>query len=367
MGITVTAINGMGSGEDSSGGSLQNLVGMDDSDHMYFTSDFLAGAGVMSVADTDLEVTENTPNNNQVEVAPGTCYVLNDSYAKNAGLLKFWRVELDAAVDVTIDANVSGNPRIDIICVKVDTGVSPDGTASNVATIVAIAGTPAGSPSVPSTPADHLKLAEVAVADGFVSIIDANITDRRTSVGIQTEKVKIIDDIVYIKDSGGDFRIAMEVDADDNLIVGDQAFNENAIRTMAKARAWASAPTALGSALGKVLLASESYDVGGDFAASAFTAPVDGFYQVTTTLSVTNVDAGDQVIVAMYVNSVQKATTKSYAPTNNDDPSASITDVLEVTAGHDIEMYGAVTGGTESSTTGEHATFMTVNLLNMGS
>jgi hypothetical protein len=65
--------------------------------------------------------------------------------------------------------------RIDIICLKVD-------ASTGVASIVAVAGTPSGSPAVPATPASHYKLAEVAVGISVTTITDANITDRRRSV-----------------------------------------------------------------------------------------------------------------------------------------------------------------------------------------
>jgi hypothetical protein len=65
--------------------------------------------------------------------------------------------------------------RIDIICLKVD-------ASTGVASIVAVAGTPSGSPAVPATPASHYKLAEVAVGISVTTITNANITDRRRSV-----------------------------------------------------------------------------------------------------------------------------------------------------------------------------------------
>lgn len=183
MGIYVTSRDGMGAvSEDSPG--VFSTTGMQEGDYMHMASDFLSQAGVHSVTDGDFEVSESGTPGQSVDVVAGTCYVENSAFAKNSGLTKFWRVESDDTEVVTINPNVSGNPRIDIICVKVDTAVSPDDDASNVATIVAVEGTPAGSPSAPATPADHLKLAEVQVDNGFVTIVDADITDFRQETSL---------------------------------------------------------------------------------------------------------------------------------------------------------------------------------------
>jgi hypothetical protein len=80
----------------------------------------------------------------------------------------------DASETVTI-GTAGVQARIDIICLKVD-------ASTGVASIVAVAGTPSGSPAVPATPASHYKLAEVAVGISVTTITNANITDRRRSV-----------------------------------------------------------------------------------------------------------------------------------------------------------------------------------------
>jgi hypothetical protein len=80
----------------------------------------------------------------------------------------------DASETVTI-GTAGVQARIDIICLKVD-------ASTGVASIVAVAGTPSGSPAVPATPASHYKLAEIAVGISVTTITDANITDTRRSV-----------------------------------------------------------------------------------------------------------------------------------------------------------------------------------------
>jgi len=122
-----------------------------------------------------------------VDVSVGTAYVLNSSWSANSNThTRYWSVINDATVNAVIGANASGNPRIDIITLKVDTAATPDGNASNVGSIYVTAGTPAASPVAPATPSNHLLLANVAVANGAVSIVTANITDKRVSLYLDT-------------------------------------------------------------------------------------------------------------------------------------------------------------------------------------
>ncbi len=81
-----------------------------------------------------------------------------------------------ANVNKAIAANASGNPRIDTVVLR------KDYTAQTVRLAV-LQGTPAGSPVAPSlTQVDgttwEIPLADIAVANGFVTITNANITPR---------------------------------------------------------------------------------------------------------------------------------------------------------------------------------------------
>ena len=103
----------------------------------------------------------------------------------------------DAVKNVLITAADATNPRIDIIVMKCDVSQDPDSAAANIASIIAIAGTPAGSPSAPATPANCLKIGQVAVAAGATSIVTANITDSRTYVTLDPD---VLADIVRQSD-----------------------------------------------------------------------------------------------------------------------------------------------------------------------
>lgn len=122
------------------------------------------------VAFDGLKVTESLTPGMSVVVAPGTGYFYGSGTNANV-MYEFYS---DANETVTI-GTAGVQARIDIICLKVD-------ASTGVASIVAVAGTPSGSPAVPATPASHYKLAEVAVGAGVTTITNANITDTRRSV-----------------------------------------------------------------------------------------------------------------------------------------------------------------------------------------
>lgn len=124
------------------------------------------------VAFDGMKVTESGTPGMSVIVAPGTGYFYGSGTNSNV-MYEFYS---DASETVTIGAS-GVQARIDIICLKVD-------ASTGVASIVAVAGTPSGSPAVPATPASHYKLAEVAVGAGVTTITNANITDTRRSVFI---------------------------------------------------------------------------------------------------------------------------------------------------------------------------------------
>ena len=83
----------------------------------------------------------------------------------------------DADVTVTITAAHATLARIDIIVFKIEDSQYSGG--ANTSSIVAVAGTPSGSPAVPTAPNNSIILAQVAVAALATTITNANITDRR--------------------------------------------------------------------------------------------------------------------------------------------------------------------------------------------
>jgi hypothetical protein len=142
-----------------------------DVDLMAFAKDLFDGNSCV-VGDSDFAVTQNSPLGMSVLVAAGVIY----AYISSVG--SYYRhVLTDATTALTIDANSSGSTRIDLICVKTDLTVTPDSNGGGPASLVVVKGT-AGA-GVPATPANHVKLAEVSVANGAANITNSNITDRR--------------------------------------------------------------------------------------------------------------------------------------------------------------------------------------------
>ena len=179
MSITVTSINGMGSATIS--GSTVVTTGMNAEDHMHFSCDFLTAQGFVGSA--DCAATQNGTPNQTVNVAAGSGYVLNSSWAANStAQTRFWRFVNDASVNVSFAANASGNPRIDSVFAQINTSTTPDASASNVCTFVVVQGTPAGSPTAPATPNNSLRIADITLANGYTQILTANIADQRVRV-----------------------------------------------------------------------------------------------------------------------------------------------------------------------------------------
>lgn len=177
MGWKVKIING----KAPSGGN----GGVSDADLQHIAVNLLTKGITNS---SHLAVTQQGSPNMSVLVATGIGYVFN-----SAGT-NVYVAESDSNATVNIGSNASGNPRIDAIVLKIDTGVSPDLNASNVASLVAVQGTPAASPSAPSDGTIQtavgasnafLRLADVTVANGAASITNANIADKRVPVELR--------------------------------------------------------------------------------------------------------------------------------------------------------------------------------------
>ena len=132
--------------------------------------------GVMSP--NDLNVVQNGTPNMSVNVAAGRAFIRSGNASSIAAGV--YAVMNDATVNVAISASDPTNPRIDLVVIQVrDTNY---GEAASDARITVVTGTPAASPAVPSLASfpNALVLVQVAVAAATTTIVNANITDRRT-------------------------------------------------------------------------------------------------------------------------------------------------------------------------------------------
>lgn len=123
-----------------------------------------------------LEVTANSPIALNVRIASGWAAIVGTTQS-NMGTYVAYN---DAQVTVAITTADPTNPRIDRVVMTVNDSYYT-GSTNNVVFQV-IAGTPAGSPVAPATPANSISLATVAVAAGALSISSGDITDTRVLV-----------------------------------------------------------------------------------------------------------------------------------------------------------------------------------------
>lgn len=129
--------------------------------------------------DEGLRVEATNPTTTQVSVLPGSALVRGIVYIN------------DGTENLTIAANASGNPRIDTIILEADF------TLQTVRLDV-LQGTPAASPTPAAlTQTDNvlwqIPLADIAVANGFITITDADVQSRHewidTAAGVYIDNV----------------------------------------------------------------------------------------------------------------------------------------------------------------------------------
>lgn len=116
-----------------------------------------------------LHVSESSPAAASVDVAPGAALVEGKYY------------QTTATETLSINANISGNDRIDLVILRSD-------YAAQTIRLAVLEGTPAATPVVPSvTQTDgvlwEIPLAEVYVSNGFATITDSNITRVERRIG----------------------------------------------------------------------------------------------------------------------------------------------------------------------------------------
>jgi hypothetical protein len=123
-----------------------------------------ADTGVILGGLNQLLVDQHTPAQMGVDVATGQAWIEGIYY------------QSDAVEALLVGANATGNPRIDTVVVGVD-------FLNNTSTVYVLVGTAAADPSPPTltqtTSLWEYPLADVYVAAGAVSILTANISDRR--------------------------------------------------------------------------------------------------------------------------------------------------------------------------------------------
>lgn len=146
------------------------------------------------IGTSSMAVTANSPAGMSVRVASGWAAIVGTTQA-NMGTYVAYN---DATVTLTITTANPTNPRIDLVCATINDSYY-SGATDNVVFQV-IAGTPAGSPVAPATPANSIALATVAVAAATTIINTGDITDQRVEV---TTNVPVAGDITAVYPGAG--------------------------------------------------------------------------------------------------------------------------------------------------------------------
>lgn len=155
---------------------LQNGSHTAENDRLTATQITWAQTGVRLT--NDLVVTQSGPPAMTVSIAAGWATILGTSTATQG----VYTAYNDTAVTGTITTANPTNPRIDRVCLTINDSAY-SGSTNNVVVNV-VAGTPAGSPVAPATPANSISLATVLVGAGVTTILTANITDTRVRTEI---------------------------------------------------------------------------------------------------------------------------------------------------------------------------------------
>jgi len=148
-------------------------------------------------------------------------------------------------------------------------------------------------------------------------------------------------------------------------LIGGQAITQNAaMTTTARARAHnTSAQTISTASSTQLTLGTEDYDSGNNFASSAFTAPVTGFYAVSAGVQMQSMADGKNVNLQIKKNGsgIVDATFSSGAAV---DVNAVVSDILQLAATDILTVFVIHNHGSDRSTT-TTTTFMAVHLLSI--
>ena len=207
------------------------------------------------------------------------------------------------------------------------------------------------------TAADLNSSFDQLLTGGINSINNANIA---AAAAIAYSKLNLTSNIVNA-----------DISASAAIAASKIAFGDNAPDIDPKVRVYlgSSQNNIADSTATKVLLDTEDYDAGSDFASYRFTAPTTGYYLVIGSVTYNEVIAEKRYLSLVYVNNAVRLTGCIHSGTVGS-PNAiivTVSDVLSLTAGDYVELFAQHQGGaaTVDVLTGQDSTFLTVHLLSI--
>jgi hypothetical protein len=138
--------------------------------------------------------------------------------------------------------------------------------------------------------------------------------------------------------------------------------------TKAKVRAYKSdAASGIGTSPSQIAFGTENYDVGGNFASNAFTAPRAGYYHVTVNAHAvsTSSSTARSITLLIYKNGSAYSKNSAAKPGDNIDFGVCLSDTLLLAANDVITAYvdGPAAGADANLQAGESNTFIAINEL----
>lgn len=153
----------------------------------FYAALFDSKVGVLGAG---LAVTEKaTTADMSVDIAGGFALAAGTQSASQGSYV----IENDGVQNATVDAADVTNDRWDLVCAYVTD--TDEGAGTSTAVIGVVKGTAAGSPADPTVPANAVVLARVVVGSGVSTIVDANITDLRTTYSGQSTVPVFTDEV----------------------------------------------------------------------------------------------------------------------------------------------------------------------------
>ena len=135
----------------------------------------------VGVLGTGMAVTEKSGTADMsVDIAAGFALAAGTESASQGSYI----IENDGVQNATVTASHASLTRWDLVCAYV-TDID-EGAGSSTSIIGVVTGTPDASPADPTVPDNAVVLARVVVAGAASTVVDANITDLRTTYSGQT-------------------------------------------------------------------------------------------------------------------------------------------------------------------------------------